>query len=134
MSICSSDIYKIAEKLSASADCEAEFRAVIGRAYYSAYHKCNEFHSALPSPGLEPDSNQGAHAKLIKRLGSPTVTNGEVKKQSKMLSYMLQTLKKDRTDADYELSLDIALPDAKRSVLDAGKIIALASGAGSGAQ
>lgn len=125
MAINSSDIFQLAaSQLDASA-CEAEYRNLMGRAYYSVYHKAIEFHDALPSPGNVPYKT-GSHATLRLKLQNPTVDN-ETADKSRVLGRMILSLHKRRCEADYDLHKSFEKQSAMQMLEEAKIFFDLAS-------
>jgi hypothetical protein len=100
MSIVDTELQAYGVQLSTSAT-EVELRASIGRSYYAAYHRSNDWHNALPSQGIA-EPGMGLHATLISCLTRPTVV-GQKKLQSMSIGYVLRVMKAARTRSDYDL-------------------------------
>ena len=91
-----------------SAETEAACRAVVSRSYYAAYHHCDAFHNALPSPGAALPGSGGVHDQLIHRLQNPAPeTKDDLRVRSKRKVQFLRTLKHMRVSADYFLQTDL---------------------------
>lgn len=95
---------------------ESDFRTSIGRSYYCSYHKALSY--------LEIEDTEdwvggrgGVHQKVIDSLSD----SGTLK--IKGVSYILQAMKEKRTDADYDLSVEITQDDAKAALMSAKRII-----------
>lgn len=126
MSVTYQDILSLAQDLLRSASKETDYRNVIGRAYYAAYHCCLSFHSALPSPGEKPPAFRGLHERLIYQLGNPTIDKSDPRcVSSKLLSQKLASLRNRRVTADYRLDLTSRQLDAQDAVIKAAAIISL---------
>ncbi|GHC58588.1 hypothetical protein GCM10010096_34650 [Alcaligenes pakistanensis] len=125
MSVTPREILGLSERLCASHECEATLRASVSRAYYAAYHTAEDFHHSLDLPGAEPPERRGMHATLIYQLGNPRITDTELKKDSKIHSYILKTLKLARVEADYNLSAKVTLTAAQTQIESAKRLIDL---------
>jgi uncharacterized protein (UPF0332 family) len=124
MSITASDIVTHAKALQANGS-EAEQRNVMSRAYYAAYHDCNAWHRALPTPGsVGTAAAGGVHSQLIAVLSNPMV-KGRDATRSKMRGYRLKALKMIRTKADYQLEESIETSEAPQSIEDAEAILGI---------
>jgi uncharacterized protein (UPF0332 family) len=121
MSVSSTDIIGLAKTLQSGSMDEVQQRAVVGRAYYAAYHDCKTWHDALQSPG-SAGIDGGVHARLIAALTNPTVRGDDALK-SKKRGYRLRALKTLRAKADYELNETVTVDEAKQSIVDAEAVI-----------
>jgi hypothetical protein len=103
MSVSHSDFADFAAKL-AEANTEIEWRNSASRSYYGSYHR------ALQSAELCPDNSHlrmGTHERLADRFFQ------HADKAGKAICYILKTMKRHRTTADYELSDHFAQSTAK---------------------
>jgi uncharacterized protein (UPF0332 family) len=121
MSVSAVDLMGLAKTLQAGSTDEVQQRAVVGRAYYAAYHDCHAWHAALPSPG-SAGTDGGMHARLVSALTNPTVRGDDAMK-SKKRGYRLRALKTLRTKADYALADTLTEAEAKQSIADAEAVI-----------
>lgn len=124
MSIQKEDLLSLAGELSIGAT-EAHWRSAVSRAYYAAYHGCDAWHSALPSPGSNTGIGGGKHQQLINRLGhpAPEVKDGRAN-ISKVVAVRLGVLRTQRASADYELSGALDAAAAINACVSAKEIIA----------
>jgi hypothetical protein len=84
---------------------EVEGRAVVGRAYYAAFHRCEDWRSRLKYQSPVGRGNFGDHEWLIQRLKNPSLgLPKSVQALSQDLGDRLHKLKTVRTLADYRLS------------------------------
>ena len=128
MSITSADILTYAQSvLGAAGTNEVNFRAVVGRAYYAAFHDSSDWHNSLPLPGSLPITfNGGTHAQLRERLTNPAPSLASAEKmKSKRRGYALRALHDQRVEADYHLNETVDLIEARQSVANAATIIAI---------
>lgn len=103
---------------------EACHRAVVGKAYYAAYHDSLQWHDALSAPGaLALNGSNGTHDQLFQRLSNPS--DPLVKITSKKRAYALRALHEKRVIADYKLEQSVSLDDASQALANAKIIIAL---------
>lgn len=94
MTVTVAEILAFAERLSCG-DTEMEWRDATGRAYYAAYH------GALASADLCPDNGHfrlGSHERLHDRFDAHGT------KGAKSISVVLQTMKRYRHSADYDIA------------------------------
>jgi len=109
-------ILACAEKIVSIAGCEAEYRASIGRSYYSAFHRAKEFHNQLKSPGGAPEKDSGVHETLIFQLTNPTTPDSKEKIDSRRVGYILRSVKLQRVKSDYYLDQDITKKDMETAL------------------
>ncbi len=121
MSVSTADLMGLANSLQTGSIDEVQQRAVVGRAYYAAYHDCHAWHAALPSPG-SAGIDGGVHTRLVSALTNPTVLGADATR-SKMRGYRLKALKVLRTKADYALADTLTEAEAKQSIADAEAVI-----------
>lgn len=124
MSIMHEDILNAGWKILGVSNCEADYRSVVGRAYYSTYHFACEFHKKLNAPGREPpDDVYGVHERLIYRLNNPTTNDENQKELSKQLGSWLKINKTSRVMADYNLHAIVTKVGAELAIQNASKAL-----------
>lgn len=125
MSVTAPDLLAFADQLhSQESSSETLFRAVVGKAYYAAYHDSLQWHGALSAPGsLEPKGSNGTHDQLYQRLKNPTVAAAKI--ISKQRAYVLRSLHGKRVIADYHLDQTVSQADSSQALADAKSIFAL---------
>lgn len=102
MSIAKEDLLTLAGELVESAS-EVHWRSGVSRAYYAAYHGCQEWHEALPMPGILGGPT-GVHQSFLHQLRNPAPeTKGDIRVLSKALAPFLESLRNSRNEADYHL-------------------------------
>jgi hypothetical protein len=118
MPVNSRDLIASANGAQATAVCEADWRGVCSRAYYSIYQDGAAFHDALPTPGmLTPDSEGGRHADLIDRLIHPGLKRSDPNyTKSVSVGYMMQTVYANRIKSDYRREKTIDKATAQNSI------------------
>ncbi len=121
MTVSTAELMGLARSLQAGSVDEVQQRAVVGRAYYAAYHDCHTWHAALSSPG-SAGIDGGMHTRLVSALTNPTV-HGDDAKKSRMRGYRLKQLKTLRTKADYALGDTLTENEAKQSIADAEAVM-----------
>lgn len=126
MSVTAPDLLAFADQLHGQEpSSEALFRAVVGKAYYAAYHDSLQWHGALAAPGsLTPTGSNGTHDQLYQRLCNPNVPSAKM--TSKKRAYALRALHGKRVVADYHLELTVSQVDSSQALADAKTIFALA--------
>jgi hypothetical protein len=126
MPVNSQDLIASVQGAHAVAACEADWRGVCSRAYYSIYQDGLAFHDGLPSPGsLTPDSEGGRHADLIDRLIHPTIPRANPDHlKSVSIGYMMQAVYANRIKSDYKRDKLIDKAAADNAVELIGKIAA----------
>lgn len=137
MSVTCQDLTRTVKALHASASCEADWRAVCSRAYYSIYQDGRAFHDALSSPGaLAADSGRGMHNDLFDRLKNPTLKReNPLHKVSKQLGYLMTAMHIARVKADYSRDQDVSAHDAATSAAQVDAVLEfIATGAAPAAQ
>lgn len=123
MSVTPTELLQLARSLDQTAAAEVDFRNVIGRAYYAAYHEALAFHATLPTPGQDPPQSVGIHAALQYRLLHPSIHNSDPRHdQSKRLSLKLKPFHRSRASADYRLDITISQTDARDALIKAAEI------------
>lgn len=123
MSIQKEDLLILAGELSAGTT-EAHWRSAVSRAYYAAYHGCNDWHDALPAPGSNTGIPGGKHQQLINRLGhpAPEVKDGRAT-VSRLAGVRLGLLRTQRASADYQLQDLLDGASAQNACLAAKEIL-----------
>ena len=123
MSVTPNAILQFASELQRVSTTEIQFRNVVGRAYYAAYHALREFHAALPSQGKAPPGALGMHRELIYRLENPTIAPvGERYERSQRLAIKLNGFHKLRIKADYQVDKTMVQIEARDAVIKATEI------------
>jgi len=85
---------------------EANYRSVISRSYYAAYHAAYAWHAALPAPGSAGYYQTGRHETLVNQLYRPGLKRSHVAYwQSIALARMLNRGRLLRTEADYRVNV-----------------------------
>jgi uncharacterized protein (UPF0332 family) len=117
-----SDLLAQAQKFFASATGDLDYRVVIERAYYGAYHAARQFEELLPH--RSPAVHQSSHESLLQALERP----------NRQLDYTLSVICKDvgaqlrmlkplRELASYELHEAIRVDQAEEAIRAATDII-----------
>ena len=115
MSIQKEDFLTLASELCVGT-AETHWRSAVSRAYYAAYHGCNDWHDALPMPGSNSGPNGGVHQKLINRLRNPdTTVPATARDLSKILGTKLDVLRGQRGKADYQLPETVDIIQAQNA-------------------
>jgi len=120
------ELFNMAETIYKSSTSEIEFRTVVNRSYYAAFHHARIFHDALPSVGNAPTHPVGVHEKLIQQLLNPSFSkssNENVYNLSKSIGYILKNIKKLRTSADYHLDLQVTKTNADTALIQSKSIL-----------
>lgn len=119
------DFFSQAIKQLASAAGDLDYRLVIGRAYYAAYHAANQFEERLPRRSQVIVQNAGAHENLLQRLERPDGRlDYGLKVISKDIAAQLRMLKPLRELADYELKETIRVDQAEEAIRTAKDVLA----------
>lgn len=111
-----------AKKLLESAKSEADYRLVVEKAYYSAYHLSTIFEERLPERSVA--SGMGSHDSLLNRLERPApnlVTS--LRNTSKFIGKELRAFKVLREIATYKLEKNVSIRDAETAILTAEDIV-----------
>lgn len=122
MAVSPEDVLRCARDMAAQPNLkEANSRAIIGRAYYSAFHECRIWHAALPAVGvLHEGFDGGMHAALSTRLLNPSPSLPADRKSSSIKrGIRLRALHAERCKADYELDLSLDDADARNAINEA---------------
>lgn len=104
---------------------EAHIRAAVSRAYYAAFHDCQNWYDALPARGHLPSgSGGGVHVDFATRLLNPdkSLSSGQAA-ASKKRGMALKALHGDRVIADYRLAKTVSAYDARNALSAAKRII-----------
>ena len=117
MSVSPADFLSSANSMKDGAT-EIDFRNCISRAYYSM------FHSAMPIadqhfPDCHSNNYMGAHERLSKRFHAAAT------KGAKSVAYQLESMKRERRRADYDLLDSVNEFDAKQALSNARGFSAL---------
>ena len=124
MSVTPRTLFELSQQLFNAAQTEEQYRNVIGRAYYAAYHGCEEFHHALSSHGHSPPQAVGAHAELIHRLLNPTIPASDSRYRTSFVAgQKLKRLRALRVRADYRLEVAVQRTDALDAIIKAAEIL-----------
>jgi uncharacterized protein (UPF0332 family) len=119
------DLLAQAIKLLASASNELDYRNVIERAYYSAYHAARQFEEQLPHRSQAVPQNAGSHEALFQRLErSDGQLDYGLKVISKDIAAQLRMLRPLRELASYELGERVRIDQAEEAVRAAKDIMA----------
>lgn len=119
------DFLNQAIKLLASAGNDPDYRNVIDRAYYGAYHAARQFEEQLPYRSQAAPQNAGSHETLIQRLERPdSQLDYGLKVISKDIAAQMRMLKPMRELASYELEERVRVDQAEQAVLAAKDILA----------
>jgi uncharacterized protein (UPF0332 family) len=118
------DLLAQAVKLLVSARDDLEYRVVIDRAYYGAYHAALQFEERLPHRSRVATQNTGSHEVLIQRLERPDsqLDNG-LKQISKYVAAQMRMLKPLRELASYKLEETVRVDQAEEAVRAAKDIL-----------
>lgn len=123
MSIACSDLLALAQKLAEQKE-ETSCRSSVSRAYYAAYHRCNDWHNSLKAPGSNVGPVGGVHQQLINRLRNPAPeVKGEERRISKLKAAWLEVLRDKRHKADYKLDGNCERADALQACADAKNLL-----------
>lgn len=115
-------LLRYAEELLASAKTELDYRTVIERAYYSAYHIAVVFEDGLPHRSTIQTST-GSHDALIQRLERPSPNlDDRLRNISKYVGAELRAFKALRELASYRLEEVIRVDQAEQANLAARDI------------
>lgn len=122
MSISHGELLVAAVRMAAGA-AEVDSRTAISRAYYAAYHCCDEFHKKLKQKGEPPRKKMGMHAQLAHQLSNPRVQDPVQADASRAAGFELQTMKAERVRADYKLKTRVTSADAQAVIEQAAMLI-----------
>lgn len=119
------DFLAQAIKLQASATTDADYRGVIDRAYYGAFHAARILEESLPHRSQAAVGNFGVHEALIQRLERPNAQlDYGLKTISKDIGAQMRMLKPLRELASYELDESIRVDQAEQAIAAANDILA----------
>ena len=125
MSVSDIEFLALAKTKIADAKSEPEFRCIVNRAYYGAYHHSINIHNLLPSHGTMPPYPAGTHEKLIYQLEHPTFSKQSSEQKYNLsisIGYILRGLKRIRSNADYDLSSSIGKNEASNAIAQSESI------------
>jgi uncharacterized protein (UPF0332 family) len=106
-----SDYLSMASKLVSQS--EPENRTSISRAYYAAFHACQDYYNTAP------DTQGGMHHRFIQGLiNSPAVVD-------KQIGFKLKAIYSHRITADYILSSDVSENNARECLKHTNDILKL---------
>lgn len=118
------DLLAHAIKLLASAGNELDYRTVVERAYYSAYHAASAFEESLPYRS-KAQRQTGSHDALLQRLEHPEAQlDYGLRTTSKYVGAELRMFKAIRELATYELKESVGVHHAEEAILKAKDILA----------
>jgi uncharacterized protein (UPF0332 family) len=118
------DLLAHAQKLLASASSEPDYRNVVERAYYSAYHAAAWLEEHLPYRSKVQPQRAGVHEALLQRLERPDERlDYGLKISSKSIGAELRMFKTLRELATYELTETIGIDKAEEAILKAKDIL-----------
>lgn len=118
------DFLAHAIKLLKSAGTDQEFRVVIDRAYYGAFHAAQQFEEKLPHRSKYIAEGVGVHEALIQRLERPNdQLDYGLKVISKDVGAQMRVLKPYRELASYELKETIRVDQAEAAIAGAKDIL-----------
>ena len=103
------DLWKHAQQLPETT--EVERRTKISRSYYALFSYACEFSSALPSEGNLFRKDTGCHSQLSQKLTNPTVADGNLQYQSRVLGTNQKMAHELRVKADYHLDQPVTATD-----------------------
>ncbi len=125
MSVSDIEFLALAKAKIAEAKSEPEFRCIVNRAYYGAYHYSINIHNLLPSSGMLPTKPAGMHETLIHQLTHPTFSKQSSEQEYNLsisIGYILRGLKQIRSKADYDLSSSIGKNEASNAIAQSESI------------
>lgn len=120
------DFLAQAEKLLASASGDPDYRAVIDRAYYGAFHAARQFEEHLPYRSQAAKAEKaGSHEWLFQRLERPDrQLDYGLSVISRYIAAQLRQLKPLREIATYELEATVLVDQAEEAIRAARDIMA----------
>ena len=114
-----------ATKLLRTASSEVDYRLIIERAYYSAYHTASLAEETLPIRSKAQPQKVGVHEALLQRLERPAEhLDFGLRTTSKYVGAQLRVFKAMRELATYELKESIGIHQAEAAILKAEDILA----------
>lgn len=118
-----SDLLAQAVRLLAAASSDLDYRVVIDRAYYGAYHAARQLEEQFPHRSHAV--HQGSHEALFQRLERPdSQLDYALKIISKDIAAQLRMLKPLRELASYELKETVRIDQAEEATRTAQDILA----------
>lgn len=120
MSVTPDNFFNFAESAYNNAKDEFDYRNSASRAYYCAFHCCNE--ERMRGPGIKDEVLRGSHDKLYDFFSALPVGMPESVLLKKM-AYMARLMKGVRKHADYTLQKDFCEQDSKQQVSDAKTVL-----------
>lgn len=120
----SSDILELSKELFrlANPNDRVYINNIIGRSYYSCFHKISEIAIEKYSWNESNNVDGGSHAKMISRLDNHNFTDPKKKKLIARIKNDAITLKKKRVNADYFFNVIYTKLDANYCIKTAEKI------------
>ncbi|HXM83634.1 MAG TPA: hypothetical protein VN929_17110 [Burkholderiales bacterium] len=104
---------------------DLDYRLVIDRAYYGAYHAARQFEEALPHRSQVTTDKTGSHDGLFQRLECPNPKlDYGLKVISQDVGAQMRMLKPLRELASYELQETIRVEQAEQAIEGAKDVIA----------
>lgn len=111
------DLLAHAIRLLESADSDLDYRVVVERAYYSAYHAARELEERLPQRSGVTTDKMGSHEGLLLRLERPhPKLDYGLSILSKDIGAQLRQLKPLREIASYELDETVRVDQAEDAI------------------
>jgi hypothetical protein len=119
------DLLAQAVKLLASAGGDLDYRVVVDRAYYGAYHAAAQFEEQLPHRSQAVTGGTGSHDALFQRLERPhDQLDYGLKVISKDIAVQMRMLKPLREIASYHLKDTVRVDQAEAAIAGAKDILA----------
>lgn len=119
------DLLAQAVQLLKSATNDLDYRVVIDRAYYGAYHAARQFEEALPLRSQANTDDTGSHDGLLQRLERPNPKlDYGLKIISQDIAAQMRMLKPLRELASYELQETIRIDQAEEAIAGAKDVLA----------
>jgi uncharacterized protein (UPF0332 family) len=116
MSTSAQQLMNAAQEICGLCKDEAMARASLSRLYYASFHRCREFHNALPLPGSVGTAD-GTHAQLIAQLGTPAKKLEQATRETSIaLSKLLRGLYSKRVKADYHVQNEVSQDEVKEAI------------------
>jgi len=112
-----SDLAQLARNIAGPLADETRLRCAIGRAYYSAFHNCDQAANKWCGDltPVERDKYKGAHIQLYFRLENHNSSDKQMDAELSFLAEEAKKLRNLRASADYELTETIIRRDVDRS-------------------
>lgn len=119
------DLLAQAVRLLTTANGDLDYRVVIDRAYYGAYHAAAQLEEILPHRSSITTGNTGSHEGLLRRLECPHPhLDYGLQIISKDVGAQLRMLKPLRELASYDLTETIGVGQAEEAIEGAKDVIA----------